>query len=103
MNESAASAGSAAARIDSNKAVQDATTMLLIAGALLGLRTFSLRVLLVVYGNIETWRPRNPQDGSASAPALWCVSNVEIDSERCSGPKPDPLQRDQRCIARQGE
>ena len=46
-------AGSAAARIDSNKTVQAATAMLLIAGALLGLGTFSLWVLFVVHEDGE--------------------------------------------------
>src|SRR3977135_2237449 len=70
MNVSAASAGSAAAKIASNKAVRHATPMLLIAGALLGLRMFSLRPLLVRHGDRGTRRPPNRQDGSAFAPAF---------------------------------
>src|ERR1700716_1688591 len=73
MNVSAASAGSAAAKIDSNTAVRHATPMLLIAGALLGVGTLSLRMLLVRHGDRGTRRPPNRQDGSAFAPAFRCV------------------------------
>src|SRR5262249_36909694 len=66
---SPASAGSATARNESNKAVQDATTMVLIAVPSMGWERFCYWCSLSAR-KCGNERPRHRQDGSRSAPTL---------------------------------
>src|SRR5215471_12028992 len=78
MNASPASAPSAAARIESNKAVQDATTMVLIAVPSMGWERFRYWYYLSAR-KCGNERLRYRQGGSRSAPTLGAAlgaSNV---------------------------